>query len=216
MRRTWVVAMLCLAAGPSWAVDSDGDGFEAAIDGGLDCDDGDPSAYPDAEEFCDGVDNDCDGLVDEPSAFDARVWFLDADGDGFGDDEATIEDCAQLEGYVRVGGDCDDEFDFVAPDQDEICDGVDNNCNLRIDEPELAIDVQNWYADADGDGYGSVNDIVLGCGPPPGDWAPGDWVPAGSLFDCDDADPTCGPCTAPNHAPRACAGGARGRAGSTR
>ncbi len=42
--------------------DADGDGFERC---GLDCDDGDPAVGPGAEEVCDGVDNDCNGRVDD-------------------------------------------------------------------------------------------------------------------------------------------------------
>ena len=42
------------------AVDADGDGYDACSD----CDDADALAYPDADEFCDSVDTDCDGLDD--------------------------------------------------------------------------------------------------------------------------------------------------------
>lgn len=41
--------------------DQDGDGFTAE----LDCDDSDPEVNPSATEVCDGVDNDCDELIDE-------------------------------------------------------------------------------------------------------------------------------------------------------
>ena len=40
--------------------DDDGDGYY-----GEDCDDHDINVNPGAEEVCDGVDNDCDGEVDE-------------------------------------------------------------------------------------------------------------------------------------------------------
>lgn len=45
--------------------DQDGDGFEAIEVGGSDCDDADTGVYPGREERDDGVDQDCDGLVDE-------------------------------------------------------------------------------------------------------------------------------------------------------
>ena len=49
--------------------DDDGDGVCAT----LDCDDGDPDLFPDAEELCDGVDNDCDGDTDEDCPAGADV-----------------------------------------------------------------------------------------------------------------------------------------------
>ncbi len=54
-------------------VDADGDGFAEDVD----CDDDDPATYPGADELCDGVDNDCNGLVDDDPG--------DADGDGYDD-----------------------------------------------------------------------------------------------------------------------------------
>ncbi len=67
--------------------DQDGDGFYAPLPGfapgaagscGNDCDDSNPHVYPGAAEVCDGVDNDCDGIVDNgaiyvPAGTDVRV-----------------------------------------------------------------------------------------------------------------------------------------------
>lgn len=71
------------------ATDADGDGYPAADD----CDDADPSAHPNATEYCDGVDNDCDGVIDGDGAQGAPTWFADADGDGSGDARAGTRSC---------------------------------------------------------------------------------------------------------------------------
>jgi hypothetical protein len=54
------------ASDPScFCADADGDGSEDRGCGGSDCDDADPAINPFAQEVCDdGVDNDCDGLLD--------------------------------------------------------------------------------------------------------------------------------------------------------
>ena len=49
-----------------------------------DCDDSDGAVNPSATELCDDIDNNCDGLLDDASAADAKTWHADLDGDGFG------------------------------------------------------------------------------------------------------------------------------------
>jgi hypothetical protein len=113
--------------------DWDGDGHDDAAAGGADCDDGDAAVSPDAEERCDGIDNDCDGTVDL-GAKDAPSWFVDDDGDGFGRDEAPKAACARPPGHAAASGDCDDGDPDRFPGADERADGVDEDCDGRVDE----------------------------------------------------------------------------------
>jgi hypothetical protein len=107
------------------ACDQDGDGWDAeGCEGGpgeaRDCDDLDPAISPDGDEGDprtggepNDKDDDCDGQVDEP--------YLDEDGDG-----VTV-----------AQGDCmdtGDGADAVYPGAEELCDGLDNDCDGFYDE----------------------------------------------------------------------------------
>jgi len=108
------------------AVDADGDGHTAQDD----CDDADSAVHPGAEELCDEKDNDCDGEIDE----DVLVtYYLDEDGDGWGDSSDTVEACEQPAGYALTGGDCEPEDAEVHPGALELRDGVDNDCDGDVD-----------------------------------------------------------------------------------
>ncbi|MFZ1695018.1 MAG: putative metal-binding motif-containing protein, partial [Flavobacteriales bacterium] len=87
--------------------DLDGDGF-FECDG--DCDDNNPDVYPGSPELCDGLDNDCNGAVDE-----FFTWYEDSDGDGFGNTVTATFNCEQPVGFVSVSGDCNDEDPAIYP-----------------------------------------------------------------------------------------------------
>jgi len=108
--------------------DRDQDGHRADVD----CDDENPDVHPEAVDFCNGVDDDCDGEVDEDPSV---LWYTDADGDGFGaEGEAQGPACEGQQGLVSNHADCDDGDDQVYPGATEDCDGVDDDCDGQIDE----------------------------------------------------------------------------------
>jgi len=117
---------------------------------GGDCDDANPLINPNATEVCDGIDNDCDGVADDGLVF--AMYYVDADGDGFGDEATGVESCSQPQNTITTGGDCDDTNDQIYPGATEVCDAVDNNCDGNIDEGLTFI---IYYTDSDNDGFGT-------------------------------------------------------------
>jgi hypothetical protein len=149
-----------------------------------DCDDGDASENPAADEVCDGDDDDCDGDVDEDAAIDVSSWYADGDGDGYGDASTFDIDCDQPTGYVADDTDCDDTESATNPGADEYCNGTDDDCDGETDEAD-AVDPSTWYADSDADGYGDAATSVEQCD------SPADYVSDDT--DCDDDDPAVNP-----------------------
>ena len=163
-------------------LDRDGDGEQTVRVGGTDCDDNDPTIGRQQPERCgNGLDDDCDGLLDEDGIGAVRV-FRDGDGDGFGDPATGRDACAPEPDEVVDGSDCDDGTRDVAPGQREVCNGVDDDCDGLIDESGEPV---SWFPDGDGDGFGRTSGEVVTCAPPVG------YVPRGG--DCHDADPAVSP-----------------------
>mgnify|MGYP001563545011 CR=1 FL=1 len=105
--------------------DEDGDGYANPED----CDDADAAINPAATEVCDGVDNDCDGTIDEDTS-GGTTWYADADSDAYGDATVTSTACTQPSGYVTDSSDCDDASAAINPAATEVCsDGIDQDCD---------------------------------------------------------------------------------------
>jgi len=130
--------------------DQDGDGYYSYED----CDDNNAAVYPGAEEICDALDNDCNGFADD--GLPQNTYFLDNDGDGFGNISITVDTCMTTPpmGYAANDTDCDDTKFNVNPDADEICNGIDDDCDGGIDE---GLTVTTYFVDMDGDGFGSAS-----------------------------------------------------------
>lgn len=162
---------------------TDGDGDGVTPEQG-DCDDRDPARFPGAGERCDdGIDNDCDGLLDDEDDDVDGVAYLDADGDGHGDASSPVAACTPPEGAVAADDDCDDMRADVSPSQTEACDGIDNDCDGSPETPE-EVEFRSYFADNDGDGYGT-GEPMMSCSPVSG--------AVENDLDCDDADPASYP-----------------------
>lgn len=123
IQATCTSTVTVIGIGTTCYLDADGDSFGDAdfpqlfcfacgtgyVNNNEDCDDTNPNIRPNVEEICDGIDNNCDGNIDE---------LFDFDGDG-------VTSCA---------GDCDDFEPNNFPGNVEVCDGIDNNCDGIIDE----------------------------------------------------------------------------------
>ncbi len=158
--------------------DADADGWVNLVLGGDDCDDHNATVYPGAVEVCDELDNNCDGVVDEGVT---TPYWPDADTDGFGDPDGRVDVCAWPEGYVTEATDCDDANAVAWPNNPEVCDEADNNCDGVIDEGVQT----TYYGDADADGWGDISVTTAACAAPTGF--------VGSAGDCIDTDASVSP-----------------------
>ena len=188
--------------GSTGYADADADGFAACEE----CDDLSAGVYPGAEESCNGIDDDCDGATDPATSTGASKWYVDDDGDTYGDALSETTTCTAPTGFVGDSSDCDDTTFLVNPGAVEVCNGADDNCDSTVDEgfdsdtdgiadcddvelcdgldndgdgdiDEEAADAQTYYADADLDGYGDVGSPTDACA-----------APTGSLLDGTDCD----------------------------
>jgi alpha-tubulin suppressor-like RCC1 family protein len=108
-------------------------------------------------------------------------FYIDIDGDGFGDPNNSIQASTAPPGYVTDNTDCDDASAAIHPGATELCNGVDDNCDGNTDEGLT----NTYYRDADGDSYGSAAVTIQAC------TAPAGYV--NNSTDCDDASASVHP-----------------------
>lgn len=151
----------------TWYFDADGDdyGLDSSTttacarpagytNQGGDCNDTDATINPGEREVCDGRDEDCSGVVDDP------YWYEDADSDGYGAASNAVIACSQPDGFVTDHTDCDDARQDINPGEAEVCDdaNADEDCDALTDDDDPNVSgTRPGYRDADADGHGNAS-----------------------------------------------------------
>jgi len=99
------------------------------------------------------------------------TYYQDSDGDGYGNSAVTESSCSASNGYVADNTDCNDTNANIYPGNEELCDGLDNDCNGDVDDGAV---FNTYYLDADGDGFSTGANIDM-CLPDFSDGLVGHW-----------------------------------------
>ncbi|MFT7522039.1 MAG: hypothetical protein ACI9MC_004191, partial [Kiritimatiellia bacterium] len=145
MRGLGLLLLLSACPGDRGAPDMDLDGYGNDVD----CNDAERSVFPGAQERCNEVDDNCNGVVDEGVT---TTFWADDDLDRHGDLERPIEACRRVDGLAEFVGDCNDRDPQIFPGRPEICDEVDQDCDGVVDNGVTT----TFWRDVDKDGYGGT------------------------------------------------------------
>ena len=124
----------------------------------LDCNDNNPNIHPGVTEICNLIDDNCNDLTDE--GLPVTTYYFDFDGDSFGNTTLSTKSCMIPLGYSINNTDCNDFSSYIHPGQQEICNGIDDNCNDLTDE---GLPVTTYYFDFDGDSFGNTTLSTKNC-----------------------------------------------------
>jgi len=160
----------------NYYIDSDFDGYGAGtaqssciplgnsyVTNNFDCNNNNAAIKPFTAEICNGIDDNCNALIDDGLSF--INYYADSDNDGYGAGSETNSCISLGTGYVTNNTDCNNSNASIRPNAVEICNGIDDNCNNLIDD---GITFVNYYIDTDSDGYGAGTAINACSNPGPG------------------------------------------------
>ena len=145
-----------------------------------DCNDSITEIHPGTLDVCNNLDDNCNGIFDEDAIF--LTWYMDDDSDGYGNNTIDSITCFELSGFVFDNTDCNDTNNLINPGTFEICNSLDENCNLLIDED---LTFTTYFIDADEDNYGNAAIDSVWCSTIIGFIT--------DSTDCDDNDPDINP-----------------------
>ncbi len=149
-----------------------------------DCNDASQAINPGAVEICNSIDDDCDLVADDGLAF--NFYYRDADVDGYGVTATKGSACLPVPGYVTTPGDCNDANAAISPGDPEVCNAIDDDCDLVADD---GLTFKDYYVDADVDGYGVTATKKNACLPVAGSvTTPGDCNDANAAISPGDAE----------------------------
>ncbi len=127
------------------------------------------------------TENKPEASIPEDTACIPLTFYIDDDGDGFGNEAQTISACEQPDGAVLDFSDCDDTDSNVNPQGTETCNNKDDDCNGMIDDSVGDI----WFSDSDNDGFGNPTYTQQACQEEDG------WITNNE--DCNDNNPNIHP-----------------------
>src|SRR5205085_7269291 len=109
----------------TYYADTDGDSYGNAsastqgceapagyVTSNTDCNDASAAVHPGVAEICNGIDDNCSGQIDEGVK---TTFYADADGDAYGNMNATTQACSAPSGYILNNTDCNDANANVHP-----------------------------------------------------------------------------------------------------
>jgi hypothetical protein len=162
--------------------DDDGDGDPDVSD----CNPLDNAIHQGAQEICNGLDDDCNQIIDDEKAEGCITFYLDNDGDSFGQEAVSKCLCGPKGNFSTTkAGDCNDGEPKANPASMEVCDFVDNDCDGQVDQVGAG-GCLSYYKDSDNDGFGLSGTQQCQCGPTAE-------RPTKKGGDCDDVNPNAYP-----------------------